>query len=894
LDHYITFNNIKNNKLFPGYSINRKRLNELVVEGKLRTFTNNKGQYYFIEDIKTYIKTIDQFNSEFISIQEFFTSIIPSRKPYQQYMNKFMKILEGLDIEIYSFDNMPPTQRTKFVRRIESNKFNSKYISFLDLFSEQNLHSYPTEFFRMLKENNIEILQIFARHEYTFVSRREYEVFRSKSDDITLKNTKEYLDINNSTNFNNVLIEYNIKSYRGKYKRHYINKDDFDFLSKKQKSVLTYLSNNYYDLDELENLFESYGRSKVPGEKIASFNKIDIPFIARVSKYKNKNKLYSKKEVEKFLLKIEKENLISDILSVTSTNYMDLLNSILLIDGYIRDENETITMKFWFIHIHKTIQSSSASHITKVRRISKFAKVTLLLKNAVGNKEIYNLSNKELELCLFNRKINITYRQEIYQYLRNLNQVLLEKKEQLIDLSNFTNIRQKKVGEESEIYDVEVYLKLCNFIADSEQHRKKNIEILQQYLNNGNSPYINYSSYWLYIILHLNNAIRHQDVLEFPRSEVSSLNFFNIRSFDDLKDLIITDKDAAAIVKIYQLHWYTHNKNKEQSPFYCSHLLTKSFAYAIVFCEFIQETKKIYNTNKLIDFNSKSNNPNTVIKKYFFKNFKINRFTFKSRKMNRTLITLISTIINTDNQLDSIHIARHLRGHVNIETTNIYINIPQNHFDLVMSQVFDKGSFGYVYDLIYKKYYEFENNDKGSSKHELVRGIKQVFGSVSKLEELTKKFTYLYNRRKEAEDYVSSLTQDEVYEKFRTISLGLSPAKEVNFQCLFNSCISLKVNCNKCPFSIPNWYELITIGKRLRLNMLKYDEIIKNEFTPWGELQKIYNFIILDIAYILEAHKKFGEEIIDLILADDFEIIKERLLSLPDPLNLRKLESYDQ
>ena len=74
-----------------------------------------------------------------------------------------------------------------------------------------------------------------------------------------------------------------------------------------------------------------------------------------------------------------------------------------------------------------------------------------------------------------------------------------------------------------------------------------------------------YESAWLYMLLHLNNAWRHNDILEFPRIDLQKLG---ITSLDWIEENKLTNELAQRIINQVKLKKFIHSKTGKNVIFY--------------------------------------------------------------------------------------------------------------------------------------------------------------------------------------------------------------------------------------------------------------------------------------------------------------------------------------
>src|SRR5699024_11539372 len=80
----------------------------------------------------------------------------------------------------------------------------------------------------------------------------------------------------------------------------------------------------------------------------------------------------------------------------------------------------------------------------------------------------------------------------------------------------------------------------------------------------------------------------------------------------------------------------------------------------------------------------------------FFKSF-TKEFKFKNRKMNRTLLTIMYTLLKKKKHSGAaLKIAQRLRSHKSEESTNMYIKIPDEDINKLSINIFNRVIFGYI------------------------------------------------------------------------------------------------------------------------------------------------------------------------------------------------------
>lgn len=878
----VTYYTLKLKFAISGYGLSKaKKRESLVKSGDLSIVNKNGKTYYVLESVKRYINKIDKIRENYFNIEHFFENILGIKNSNSLQYKKFIKFAKETNIKILELD-IPISKFEKyFINKDSIKEFNENFISLPEAYNMLNPSEGLPHFVKKIRNNkNITIYQFLQFHKYMYIKKSEIEFYKDTEESVNLQEVKESLGIKRNTTFSEIIKEYNIKSFRGSESQEFMLNVDFKYLLEQQKKIYDELSENYYVRSEIKDLFMSIGSSKEPNDLLSRIKKVEIPNIVRIDKFKGKTFAYEKREIDLFFEKKLIEYKISNLRSNYVEDYYKVF--IQLLEEYrIKFNGENpITEEFWFKYIKRKINSSEASHNSKLSKDVIYKNTTKLLISFLNGKEIYQFNRKELDLILGSKQIERTYRKEINNFINEFNPILLKRGLDpiLINPQVKKELYEGKMTYLKDLYSIEEYLKLTNFLSNYKKHFNCFVKLMKK----NNQVGSEYCCFWLYILLHLNNCFRSEDARSLPILEFGIIDNFNIRSFDDLIKIKLSKAQVEHIVKKYQNLWLVHNKNKEEINFYCSEYLSFSFAYAVLCCEFVSKTSSFKN-NKLINFRNKNNNPTKKIQDVFFADFD-NKFVFKSRKMNRTVLTYISSIQKQYSDIDPTEVARHLRGHVSIETTNMYIDIPQEHFDFITDQLFDKGYFGYVYDMLTKLLLE---NKKSKIEHtdgkKILHSIKAIFGDVGSLENIAENINYIYNRRKEANFQLNNIDDIVLISKAKSINLGMSYAKEPHYQCLFDFCIAINNSCHQCPFAIPHLYALTTIFERISKNINEFQNLIGKEDIPEGEKLKIYNKLASDFEHVYSAIENFGEDIVKIFMNQSFDELTECLSNLPVP-----------
>ncbi|CAM3746757.1 hypothetical protein MEZE111188_06665 [Mesobacillus zeae] len=190
--------------------------------------------------------------------------------------------------------------------------------------------------------------------------------------------------------------------------------------------------------------------------------------------------------------------------------------------------------------------------------------------------------------------------------------------------------------------------------------------------------------------------------------------------------------------------------------------------------------------------------------------------------MNRTLLTIMYTLLKTEKHSGAaLNITQRLRSHKSVESTNVYINIPDEDINNLSINLFNRGVF------IYK-------------------GSKVAFETLNKLQK------------------------------------NFLPGKDENFQCIVSEegCLNTGLDCKNCVYSVPNFYATANIVSSVTHTL----EQFKNNFNNTNfEIEKIkqVNLLFMELDILDDLVNKLGEDVV----LGFFEGNKQGYIKLLDLLN---------
>lgn len=877
MENYKLLNQLKK---FKGYGfLSKANINYLVQIGEVESKEVDGDTYYNIESIERYINKLESGEyQDYYSYKRAFKLITGIENCSRRYSKRFKQLLEIYNISVipnhYSFKS----SEKQLVKKKEVNYFLDNYISLSNFYFENNIKYSLNKFLKAVSDDvKIKVNSLSRNPNWHFAKIEDLRRIVHSQDTVRLKEVKTLLQLTNIAIYE-VIKEYHIKVQTGIRGTSVILKKDYEKLRDLQSIFLKEHEEKYLNLKETNCLFKMYGFNKARGEVIAKFEKVSVPWILKIPKYKGSLHLYKKEQIIEYLenkqnirkLTLEKRQVKYQVYE----NYYDMYLELLDVKNTILPENN-MTLVYWNKYCKKRIMNLQNSSIVE-NTVVNLSNTTVQFFTFLNGKEIFDYSEKEINLGLFLPvKIPFTYKQSLYSFIRYFNKELIKKGIKALNTEKIKFERRQGSNIRSDIYSMDTYIKLVNHISDYKFHLNNSIEDFNKRGSNSD-----YGDYWLYVLLHLNNAWRAKDVRAFSFNKKYLTSKYNIQSADDFYNLDLTEEEIQRIYYEYSILPYFHSKNGALANFYCSKNLRTSFAYVIIFLEW--KNIKILNEVNLIRL---ANNNRTVPSRVSInklKNTELNDFKFESRKINRTILTLIDVIVNQEVNKNNFSIGKYLRGHISADTTyKHYIKIPQANLDFLTLNLFSQGSFGFVYKQLISNLYSEQSWIENSSSH--VLRLKNVMGDVFDIEHIATMLESLSNRKNEVKKYIGLMSKEEIECLVKNIDYGLNISKKNNIQCLFRKCLLQKQQCDLCPFSILNMYSLIIITKRFYRNLIFYLNELSTDNYPLGEKLKRYKLLLIDFERVLEGVETFGENLIESILDEDLQTIFMAVEKINEP-----------
>lgn len=839
------------------------------------------------------------YNSKFLTIAEFeanflvkFTAVLRAfekinqeikyyKIPPEIKLGKYSKIkmllaFEDLDyiLEVL-INNTTLNNHSELVAKKEALKKDDK-LNLLNLNHERQ------------KGFNFLLIDLDNKHTQEFVEYIEIsniEALKSEMDKlITNKRYRsDYLSLKEQ-----IAKRYNISLALFKHHRD-LNYDKIKFI---KKSTLT-----FYALKDIENLFtdlinlqkellsthytsNDLNKMNLDFTKYSTISSIEVPLPLRFGLLEKSISLYPKVDVAKKIQELRlKQYLLTyknhDELSILPSKLYEEIIRVLKNEFNMCQHNTAVNQTFilWQKYVKKRLNTSHGNKASIYTDMIILVKLTHFFSENIKEIDIFLWTINEVEENLFKGKISKTWRLVIVTFLSFINskRITKYKSEELAALRK--NIVAVDTPRETSTFTTDEFIALINYVRDVPYHKNKAI---REFLNpkKGIRKYYEYSSVWLYVLMHLNNAWRSTDIVEkIPRISLPS----SIDSIDKFSKYELSEDEKKSILfeltgKLLGIH---HNKNLKQAYFFCSEKLEEPFVNALVLCELKCRSERplVHNLIHLDD----NKNLSKSLHDTFFKGIDLPEFSFTSLKANRSYIKTLKSVLNHLNSDDVMTILELQRNHGSLDVTKRYTPINTDDANTILKNLYSVGYFGYTYTLLTKMLLGRQGLNVTTKAIEL---LKEVFGDIYKVENFITQINSIEKANLEVISYFKKLNTNELENLFGLISLGQKPSKENHWQCVLGDCMYLERNCENCPFAIPNYYVLNSILEKLNKHIDDY----QNYFVLGiqGELVKSSKLIHRYLLIISSAKKKFGEVAISSFLGYEYLIFKEKLSTLAD------------
>lgn len=690
--------------------------------------------------------------------------------------------------------------------------------------------------------------------------------------------------------FRNVCLEKNIKPiFRGRLA--YYDKKIIDELKMEQESLI----NEYKGCITYEKALEKY-----PKDTILKVKKYRIvPLLKGV--FPNTMTVYKENDILDIL---DKRSSMLKFQSMTNDKWDELfVEKLSLFEEKHSEkilslkEKSTLSYNQWISFSKRKLgvrRGRDENAISCVNQYIYTMETLYDILNVNGKDEAYQLITKEIIDALADTgavraailmDFFDTISSEAKEYKVNYNIIELKRRQKSKSSKVFKLI-------DAEIYSEKEYLGCLKHCMETSFHAKKSIQEIQ------NKNKCSYVSTWVYVLLHLNNMWRSADIrhLEYVNINdlINNIGIFDIEWFLDNE----LDIQISLIIKnCYFNRISTISKNKEIDQIRCSEDLAISFATAVSILSLYYSKSNLLIDKKiklLMDFSTKNNKVTHAMLRKFFDGFSIEdeKFTFKSKKMNSTLSTMIYNLGRNENADNALNFSKLMRKHKSSTSTLHYLNFDMEQINLLSRQLFMRGEFGYVYDLLVSNMpIESDSSEKFphlEARTEAIMEVKSKISSVFQLE-LICGFLNGYNQqRNEVIKYITDLDANKRIEILDKLYTGKLNSKENNIKCLVSgNCRDKYQNkCKYCNYSIPTIYAATEICKDTLAHIKAYNaEELVGEKIRWSVL------INHDLILISELIYKYGKDYVYSIMEMNREDFKDLVTEVDKPLELLQLKN---
>ena len=674
-------------------------------------------------------------------------------------------------------------------------------------------------------------------------------------------------------------------------------KEDIDALIKKKEEFYSI----YITRVEAEKSFNTDVRID---KTIARLDKYPVPLYAKDRTYFGGANcreasfcVYKRSDIDKAreeYFKNRHKRELSDIFADSAYNtYIERLSAYQEWEGF--DEKSVYTSKKWFDYVKGYLTRTRSKGKTLNGKINTCISATIELKafflDLSHKKEVYAITTAEVNMGL---KVITTLSicRFIYNFFKEVSVDLISTKKVVGNAFSFDRLTDpsviwNNVGESEyvdEIYSFEEYSEVFNYCTDTDIHIKKSLAEIKK-------CNYEYTSTWLYVMLHLNNAWRNGDVNSFPYLEISDLlNEYNINSVDWFEENRVSLALGRAVIFRINEWEFTISKTQIKGAFFCSDELLPAFVTAVILLTLVNNSCGI-KQDTLLRIDNKYNEVKPPQLKSFFKEIELDNFIFGSKKFNKTVMTYIYYIANLSGDSKALIYAMKLRGHIDANMpAKHYIKFDIKQIEGLSRKLFARGEFGFIPSLLVQRL-----NGGKLSFDEItneVEALNNSFGDIVKINASVGFINSLRLEREEIVNAISDMSLEQLQTKATEIFARKLPSKDsTNVQCLFgdSECKRTELeSCFECPYHIPSIYALTAICDSIKSDLIKYHNT--NLMAVKFRLVQSINKKKIDIK---AAINKYGLDYVYNCLGIERDDFKRLLASVPKPEKLISLITSD-
>lgn len=887
---YLNFNAFSREYKDLSKTMGKKFLKRRIQSGDIAFKTNGEIIEYSLHSIYKYLYDLEIFKNNFLDVKTAIIKLGYSKVDFKGSAQEIFKLLDQKGIiKLINLSTPINHRQTFFINKFELEDFINSHITYIEAAKILNVGLATFRQYWLPKYNGTQINLISIEPNLCFVNKESWYKFsieKNKANILSTNNCLKKLNVSD-TAFNLIIKEYEINKVNFEYiieSVDYYKEKDIEFLITEQNKKFNYYRENYYTKKETLEIFGLKHNNLQRDYYASQIEVIQVPPIIYINKdgfnlRSNANKnVYRKSDVDS----VKKERDFKKITDFILMNSIEAPFTIFTnLCNHLNIEFSPLTLKtkkLWLNYIYQKLNNSHATENTLRSYIRTFISCTEILLNTIQEKEVYTYSTKHLKLNIFSEKYTKEARNELSKFLSKVHIHCLVNKININYSDDFPNYYSSTRNSDKEIYSLEEYKEFFRFLNSKEIHLEHAISAAISQIN-GNKSNL-YDSVWLYCLLHLNNAWRHYDVTIFPEISLDGLTIANMEPVEALNFLKTNELSSSEVnLIIYRCKSLnlTHSKTKKKRYFFCSKELANTFAHAVVICT-IRKSKTTPLSNMVIETDTANR---TIKDKFLKKVFENNRLlpTFKSKNFNRTVISLIYSIIKKQTNGNPLDLVKIVRGHVDIETTNIYTDIPQKDLDFITKQLFDLGNFGHVYDTLANLLQEnsIENNTVDVISPQIV---KSLFGEIYTVEESVSLIKTISSERDSVLELLSMNSIEENSKIKLNLTLGQSPAKQENYQCIFQKCKLTNYDCAFCPYAIFNFYNINELCSEFVDYLEEFlDNFVKTSYA--AEKKRMANKLYFYLMLLQDFKKAFGEDVLNLFLPFKFNDLRSILKEIP-------------
>lgn len=702
---------------------------------------------------------------------------------------------------------------------------------------------------------------------------------------ITTYDAMEYLDVTNRR-FSEIIKEFDIepKEILGCNGKFYL-KDDIERIKVKQKEFWV----EYISSSEIKKLYNYTNISLVCN----GFENYEVPAYART-----KTKIsemggaiglncYKRDAIFKKIDNLTRKKKVSDLSGKTYFDTFKLRLGVYA-DKLSKFNSSVYTKDKWFEFVDSRLNETQ--HLkTANMNINMFIKITININNALqvyDVSEIYALNSNQVAL-VYNPAI-VSQKVYLYTFLEAVEEdvrlQLLKSREygtmgfSLDKIEPYVRTKSKVDNDKKEIYDFGAYSRLFKFLSNVELHTKNSLDKMAKDNN------ILYPSVWLYLMLHLNNAWRKGDAADFPRLHVHDLlSEFDINGLDWFRDNKLTLEQSRRLITRITNNEFRISKTQIKGHFFSSDVLAPAISTVILIIEAFLQSKDILDSNKeyvpLLNFGGKYNQPSNYRLNKFLKDMDGSEdFVFKSKKMNKSVMTYIYHLSNMSGDDDALKYVQKLRNHMDPKSPLHYVDFDLKKIEGLTKKLFRRKEFGYIPSLIIQRL-EGKTLSFDEMTEKVVR-INNIFNSVFKLDNTIGFMNQVKHERALVIKTLETKSLEECQQLLVKIWTNRLPSKEENVQCLVSEqgCQRPDKKCFNCGYHIPTIYALSSLCKAIIADIREYHKAV-NLIKKY----KISVHIQGKMLVFQEAIGKFGKEYIYCCLELSEDELLDELMEIPQP-----------